>query len=169
MNQLLRSCVVLLCVLAGTTAHVAAAAPGAVEAFDAATWQSLQATLERPAVVVFTATYCANCPAVIDGLVRDVRRHKLAAEVMAVVIDVAPGDNDAALRRNSHYRQADRLFAFAGQAAAVRHAVDPRWRGVTPYVVFLAPNAPAMAVTGAPSRADLDTWLRASGAAVRGR
>lgn len=77
-------------------------------------------------------------------------------------MDQAPGDNDAALLSNSHYRQVDRLFAFAGQAPALRYAADPRWRGATPYVVFMAPKAPALAVTGPPSAADFDAWVRAS-------
>ncbi len=164
MNTLTRSYAASLFAAASLAAGGALAAPQAVEAFDAATWRSLQTTLKQPTVVVFSATYCANCPAVIDGLTREIRQRKLKAQLMAVVMDVTPGDDDAALKRNAHYKQADRLFAFAGQAPTVRYAVDPGWRGVTPYVVFLTPGAPAMAVTGPPTRADIQAWLQAWGA-----
>lgn len=138
------------------------AAPRAVETFDSKTWPQLQAELKRPAVAVFTTTDCVHCPAVIDSLTRGIRQRRLKADLTVVVMDQAPGDNDAALLSNKHYRQVDRLFAFAGQAPALRYAVDPRWRGATPYVVFMAPKAPALAVTGPPSAADFDAWVRAS-------
>ena len=69
---------------------------------------------------------------------------------------------------HAEYRHADRLFAFAGQAAAIRYAVDPRWRGVTPYVSFLVRDRPAVGVTGPPARADIDAWDR-SGSSSAGR
>ena len=140
----------------------ASAAPRAVETFDSKTWPQLQAELTRPAIVVFTTTDCVHCPVVIDSLARDIRQRKLKADLTVVVMDQAPGENDAALLSNSHYRRVDRLFAFAGQAPALRYAVDPRWRGVTPYVVFMAPKAPALAVIGPPSAADFDAWVQAS-------
>jgi thiol-disulfide isomerase/thioredoxin len=143
--------------LAGPAAQ---AAPGTVDAFTPATWAALQSTLQRPTVVVFSATYCPNCPAVIEQLAQIVRQPLRHAELMAVVMDAAPGDNDAALLHDAHYRSVDRLFAFEGQAAAVRHAVDPRWRGVTPFVALLVPGAAPRLVTGAPGAADLDAWSR---------
>lgn len=152
-------------------AQVAEAAPRAVEAFDSAAWQALQSGLERPTAVVFSTTDCVHCPAVIETLRRDIRQRKLKATLIVVVMDVAPGEADATVLQNAEYRLADRLFAFAGQAPAIRHAVDPRWRGVTPYVSFLAPNRQAAAVTGPPSKTDVDSWSGASSArrACRGR
>lgn len=146
----------------------ALAAPRAVEAFDAATWSSLPASLSRPAAVVFSTTDCVHCPAVIEQLRREIRARKLKAELIVVVMDVAPGDADETLRMHAEYRHADRLFAFAGQAAAIRYAVDPRWRGVTPYVSFLVRDRPAVGVTGPPARADIDAWDR-SGSSSAGR
>ncbi|MEQ1807064.1 MAG: hypothetical protein ABL900_16930 [Burkholderiaceae bacterium] len=157
MNAWFRSSATLFC---GFAVAGAAAAPRNVEAFDAATWPALQAALEQPAVVVFSTTDCVHCPAVIEQLVRDIRKRKLKATSIAVVMDVAPGESDSTLLRNAEYRKTDRLFAFVGQAPPLRYAIDPRWRGVTPYVVFLAPNVPAVRVTGPPSREDFDNWAR---------
>ena len=139
----------------------ALAAPRAVEAFGTETWKSLQAAVRQPTVVVFTATWCATCPVVMEDLVAQLRQRKVKAAVLAVVMDVAPGDNDAALVRNPHYRLADRLFAFDGQAPAIRDRVDPRWRGAAPYVVLLSPHAAPRLSTGMPSDADLAAWAAA--------
>ena len=164
-------CRKLALVLLGSWSTLAdvAAAPRAVEAFDPAAWQSLQIQLKRPAAVIFSTTDCVHCPAVIEGLRRDIRQRKLNAALIVVVMDVAPGEADATVLQNPDYRLADRLFAFAGQAPAIRYAVDPRWRGVTPYVSLLAPNRQAVAVIGAPSSADFDSWSGAISARRTGR
>ena len=146
-----------LLALAGTL-H---AAPRAVEAFGTDTWQSLQASIRQPTAVVFTATWCATCPALMADLAAQIRQRKMKASVVAVVMDVAPGDNDAALVRHPYYRLAERLFAFDGQALAIRDRVDPRWRGAAPYVVLLSPHAAARPSTGMPSAADLAAWAAA--------
>lgn len=150
--------------LTGLLATVALAAqaapPRAVEPFDGNTWPALQAQTSRPAAVVFTTTDCAHCPAVIQGLARTLQQRHLPARLMVVVMDQAPGENDAALLADAHYRVADQLLAFDGQAAALRYGVNPQWRGVTPYVALLAPKAPARTVTGPPSQSDLDAWVR---------
>ena len=136
------------------------AAPRTVEVFDRPAWPALQAGLTAPAIVVFTATYCAHCPAVIAQLARDKRRLQPSAQLIAVVIDAAPGDDDARLLRDPHHHPVDRLFAFQGQAAALRHAVDPSWRGITPYVAFLHPGEAPRWVMGPPSVQDLAAWAR---------
>jgi hypothetical protein len=153
-------CIAAGAALAGLAAYSVNAAPRPVEAFDSAGWAALQATLKQPAVVVFSTTDCAHCPAVFGQLAQAIRQRQRKAQLIAVVMDVAPGDDDDALQRQPHYQRADRLFAFAGQANAIRFAVEPRWRGVTPYVVFLRPGQTARAVTGPPSAADIDTWLQ---------
>ena len=150
----------LCVVLALTFMGVAHAAPRTVEVFDRPAWAGLQVGLSAPAIVVFTATYCAHCPAVIDQLAQDKRRLQPHASLIAVVMDTVPGDNDARLLRDPHYRPVDRLFAFQGQAAALRHGVDPAWRGITPYVAFLRPGEPPQWVTGPPSAQDLAAWAR---------
>lgn len=158
MRGLLRLAITLLLACAALAAQ--ATPPRAVEAFDNSTWPALQAGPQQPAAVVFTTTDCAHCPAVIQGLARTIQQRHLPAQLMVVVMDQAPGENDAALLADPHYRPADRLLAFDGQAAALRHGVHPQWRGVTPYVALLAPQAPALAVTGPPSQRDLAAWVR---------
>lgn len=147
----------------------AGAAPRGVEAFDAGQWRALQATLKQPTVVVFSATWCPNCPAVIEELAQDLRERGLAAPLLVVVMDVAPGEADAKLLRQTHYRVADRLFAFAGPAPALRYGVDPAWRGVTPFVALLKPGAPPRLVSGPPADEDLDAWARAAPPPARKR
>jgi glucose/arabinose dehydrogenase len=137
-----------------------AAPPRAVEAFDSNTWPALQAGLKQPAAVVFTTTDCMHCPAVIQGLAHTLQQRHLPARLLVVVMDQAPGEDDAALLADTHYRAADRLLAFDGQPALLRFGVDPRWRGVTPYVNLLTPKAAARAITGPPAEADIDAWVR---------
>jgi thiol-disulfide isomerase/thioredoxin len=151
----------VLCALAAAfTLSVAHAAPRTVEVFDRSAWTALQAGLTAPAIVVFTATYCAHCPAVIAQLAQDKRRLQPSAQLMAVVMDAAPGADDVRMLRDPHHRPVDRLFAFQGQAAALRYSVDPSWRGITPYVAFLQPGEPPRWVTGPPTAQDLAAWSR---------
>ncbi|MCW7537993.1 thioredoxin family protein [Aquabacterium sp. A7-Y] len=139
----------------------ACAAPQSVEAFDAQTWSALQATLDKPAAVVFTTTDCVYCPRVLRNLAREIGQRKLNASLIAVVMDVPPGEVDDRLLRDPHYRPADRLLAFSGQAPALRYKVNPAWRGMTPYVVFLKPGLPPSSVTGQPSARSIEAWANA--------
>jgi hypothetical protein len=139
-------------------AHDAVAAPHAVERFDAATWPHLKQSLPRPAAVVFTTTDCIYCPAVIARLASEVKRRHIEAPVVAVVMD----SDESTLVRDPHYRPADRLLAFDGQAPALRYAVDPAWRGMTPYVAFFGLNDSITRVTGSPSDAQIDAWIGAA-------
>ena len=136
----------------------AIAAPRAVEAFGPGSWKPLQAGVRQATAVVFTATWCATCPAVMEGLATQIRQRKLKASVWAVVMDLPPGEDDAALLRHDHYRRADRLFAFDGQGVVIRNRVDPLWRGAVPYVVLLSPHAPPRFSLGMPADADLAAW-----------
>ena len=139
------------------TASVSAA-PRSVEAFGVGAWPALQASVKQPTVVVFTATWCASCPQVLEGLVAELGQRKIKASIVAVVMDVAPGEKDNTLIRNAHYKRVDRIFAFDGQAPAIRDRVDPKWRGAAPYVVLLSPNAPPRMSTGMPTDTDISAW-----------
>lgn len=150
-------------------ATVAQAAPRAVESFDERTWQALRTSLGASAVVVFTTTDCAYCPGVIEQLARDIRQRKLKASLVAMVMDMTPGEADAALMREPHYSAADRLLAFSGPAAALRHTVNPSWRGVTPYVAFLRPGGTITWVTGPPSAQVVAAWAAEVKNAQNGR
>lgn len=136
-----------------------------VEPFTAATWAALKSGVSAPTVVVFTSTDCAHCPAVLERLAAERRGHRAPAgarpQLVAVVMDVAPGVADAELLARPYLRACDRLLAFDGPATALRFAVNPAWRGVTPYLAVLRPGLPPRWVTGPPSPADLEAWTAA--------
>jgi hypothetical protein len=132
-----------------------AAAPRA-EPFDAQTWARLKASLPRPAVVVFTTTHCATCPGVFEALHAEIRARRPGALLVAVVMD---GEALGGRPRESHLAHASRLYAFRGQEAALRHAIDPGWRGVTPWVALLGAEGEPSFGGGTPSRERLDAWI----------
>jgi uncharacterized metal-binding protein len=152
-NAVLRTLVIVLC----CAPLIAAASPNKVERFDAKVWAQWQKDLPRPAVIVFTATYCSNCPALIERIAQQLAKQGLKQEIIAVVIDEA---NPRELLKNGHYGAAARLFAFDGNEATLRYAVDPRWRGETPYVAFLGTQSRVVFVPGTPSDAQFEAWLK---------
>lgn len=127
------------------------------ENFDVTTWARLQAQLPRPAIVVFSTTYCPNCPEVFESLAKSIAQRRMKAPLVAVVMD---GAGQPALAGQPHYRRADRIFVFQGSEVALRHSVDPRWRGVTPYVALLSRDSPPVFIAGRPSDQAIDTWAR---------
>ena len=52
----------------------------------------------------------------------------------------------------------------ATQEAALRHAVDPSWRGVTPWVALIAADGSVSFGGGTPTRDRLDAWSKGAGA-----
>jgi hypothetical protein len=136
-----------------TVPMAASAAPRLVESFDAGTWAGWQQSLRRPAIVVFTTTDCAHCPAALAEIERQRRSHTPRAELLVVVMDGE--SDDASLLQQAHYRSADRLLAFDGPANRLRHSVNPGWIGVTPYVALLAGAAAPKFVMGVP---DMAAW-----------
>lgn len=150
-----------LALLASATAlcSTAFAAPARVEAFDVATWKQMNGPGASAAVIVFTATTCAYCPAVIDRLATAIQHRRVRAPLVAVVTDATAGDDDATLLADAHYRLADRLLAFSGPERTLRYAVNPQWRGITPYVAFVSPGGEVRWVLGAPADADVQAWL----------
>jgi hypothetical protein len=111
------------------------AAPATVQPFGPQTWGDLQRAGAKPQVVVFSTTDCSHCPAVIDGLATSLRKSALKPRLVVVVMDGA--GQEAELLADRHYRQADALHAFDGDAVNLRYRVNPDWRGLTPYVVLL--------------------------------
>lgn len=136
----------------------AQAAPGAVRDFDRATWQQMKQALPRPGVVVFTTTDCVYCPDVIEALAKDLKKGKSKAHLAVVVMDGA--EQPEAVKADRHYRKADALYAFDGQAMAIRYAVNPDWRGMTPYVAMLPRTGDPKFFTGRPPAAEIDALLR---------
>lgn len=137
-------------------AAAAVAVPSSLERFDAAAWERLQTELPRPSAVVFTATYCASCPAVLAKLSGALKERGIEGDVVAVVIDEAEASE---LPKSRHYRHASRLFLFEGNEMSLRYQVDPRWRGVTPYVALLNANGETVFAAGTPSDAQVAAWI----------
>lgn len=148
------------CVLAPCAALAQGARPRAsittVANFDPAVWERLQRQGPRPAAYVFTTTYCPTCPAVFEQLQAFITASRRKVELAAVVMDV---QGDRALAHAHHYAGATRIYAFDGFEPEIRHAVDPTWRAVTPYVVLLGRNGALQRRTGPPDAAMLTAWL----------
>jgi len=148
------------CVLAPCAALAQGARPRAsittVANFDPAVWERLQRQGPRPAAYVFTTTYCPTCPAVFEQLQAFITASRRKVELAAVVMDV---QGDRALAHAHHYAGATRIYAFDGFEPEIRHAVDPTWRAVTPYVVLLGRHGALQRRTGPPDAAMLTAWL----------
>lgn len=150
----------LLFLLGGLLALVmpASAAPSAILPFGAETWNELGRSPWRPLAVVFTTTDCGHCPKVIDDLAEAMRKARSRVRLVVVVMDGA-GQEDA-LRADRHYRHANTLYVFDGDPAALRYKVNPAWRGMTPYVAFIAAEGAARFHLGAPPPAAVRDFLR---------
>lgn len=135
-----------MCLAVGLASLVHA---GEVSRFDRNTWQHVLGSAPRPLAVVFTTTDCEYCPAVIERLARDLRRSPVRAWLNVVVMDGA-GDGPT-LSSDPHFGMADQLFVFDPEKAVqTRYAIDPAWRGVTPYVVLLGKNGASRKFLGMP-------------------
>lgn len=132
------------------------AAGPTLEDFTQHTWQQWLKELPRPAIVVFSTTYCPTCPQVFSDLAESVRKARTGVPLITVVMD-AEGQRD--LPHLKHYRYADRIFVFRGPEAALRFSVDPQWRGVTPYVALFAPQAAPQMSAGKPDAEALRALL----------
>ncbi len=150
----------LLVLIRGLLAGVvpAFAAPSAILSFGAETWNELGRSPGRPLAVVFTTTDCGHCPKVIDGLADDIRKSGSRVRLVVVVMDGA-GQEDL-LRADRHYRHASTLYVFDGDPAALRYKVNPAWRGMTPYVAFIAVQGAAGFHLGTPPPAAVRDFLR---------
>ncbi len=152
----------LLLAAAAASAEAGATGPAQVESFNAQGWSALRAQVERqrrPALVVFSATWCSVCPGHIQSLAADARRQRHGVPLWVVLTDAAPGEADARLLATPHLRLADRVLGFDAPEAALRHAVDPRWRGMVPHIAWLAPGAAPEFVAGLPDAQRLTRWL----------
>lgn len=142
--------------LLGWSASAAAAA--AILPFGADTWSELQRSSARPMVVVFSTTDCTHCPGVIDGLAAAIKKSRSKVRLAVVVMDGA--GQEKALRADRHYRNANLLYAFDGDATALRFKVNPDWRGLTPYVALIPAAGEVRFHTGSPPSAAVRAFLR---------
>ncbi len=152
----------LLALLFSVLLAPAQAAPGAAEPFDAQTWRTLRQQVDasgKPMLVMFTASWCAVCPGVAKQLAADKRRQRAGTPLLMVMSDLSPEELAQHRGHGMHaHAEADRLLAFDGPEAPIRHAVDPRWRGMVPYIAWLAPRRAPEFVSGAPDAATLARW-----------
>lgn len=146
----------LLCAV--SVSAVAAPTLPSVSSFGPGTWQSLQASA-RPGVIVFSTTDCSYCPDAVSDLAGDLRALGIRAELDAVVMDGA--GQEQTLKRDKHYRQAQRIYVFEGDPTPLRYGVNPKWRGLTPYVVVLPLQGAPSYFVGKPARDALAAALQA--------
>ena len=132
--------------------------------FDAQSWRALLDGA-RPAAVVFTTTDCEYCPAVIAQLRTAIDALPAPRPRLHVVVTDA-GNLEAAPAASLPYRLADDRHVFRGNELAVRHAIDPRWRGETPYVALLPARGDPVTMLGPPAAEALVTL--GQGANARG-
>jgi hypothetical protein len=137
--------------------HGAHAAIKTVADFGAGTWKQLLAKGPRPAAYVFTNSFCATCPEVFDLLSQTVGEAAQSVELAAILMDLR---GERALAHAHHYTGVTRIYAFDGFEPAIRQAIDPKWRNITPYVVLIGRNGKQQRVTGQPTPEQLKAWLR---------
>ncbi len=125
--------------------------------FDATTWRQLLRAGPRPAAYVFSNSFCAVCPEVFALLHQTVGASGQAVELAAILMDVR---GDRALATARHYPGATRVYAFDGPEAAIRKAIDPKWRNITPYVVLVGRDGRLQRGIGEPDANQLKAWLR---------
>jgi hypothetical protein len=140
------------------TGHAALAAPKTVEPFDQTTWRRLVAESASPAIVVFSSVTCSHCPGTIDKISAQLAAAQSRTRLMIVSID---SEEDEALLRDPHYASASRVFAFNGAMQPLQYAVNPDWRGMTPYVAYLDGKKGVRFTTGEPRASVLREWLGA--------
>lgn len=124
------------------------AAPAAVQRFDSHTWLNVQRASTRPQAVVFSTTDCSHCPAAISKIAAVLRKSPANPRLAVVVMDGQ--GQEASLRTAKHYRVADALYVFDGDAVHLRYGVNPDWRGLTPYVVLLPTSGTPSYFNGVP-------------------
>lgn len=128
-----------------------------IASFDTHTWTRLVEKGPRPAAYIFTATTCSTCPDIFEKLRVFVMDAHRPVELAAVVMDV---EGVRAVELGARrYLGLTRLYAFHGDAAALRRSVDPQWPGTTPYIVLLGRDGSVQRSVGVPDAAMLKKWL----------
>jgi hypothetical protein len=134
------------------------AAPGSVENFEKNSWQQLLRQTASPTIVVFSSVTCTHCPGAINRIAAGLSAARSRTRLFVVSID---SEDDAALLQDPHLASVSRLFAFNGSAQALQYAVNPGWRGMTPYIAYLDGKRGVRFVLGEPKEAVLREWLAA--------
>jgi hypothetical protein len=133
------------------------AAPTTVETFDKSTWLILLSQHPQSAMIVFSSVSCTHCPGAIERLAARRAVSQSATRLYVVLMD---SEDDVAALSSSHHRLADRLFAFRGRVQPIQYAVNPDWRGMTPYIAYVDGKGGARFVLGEPDEKTLAIWLK---------
>lgn len=134
------------------------AAPAAVESFDKSSWQQLLKQTNSPTIVVFSSVTCTHCPGAIDRIAGGLSAARSGTRLIVVSID---SEDDASLLLDPHLASVSRVFAFNGSTQALQYAVNPGWRGMTPYIAYLDGKRSVRFVLGEPKEAVLREWIAA--------
>lgn len=118
-------------------------APAVLEPFGANTWVQLQREARGPTWVIFSASDCSHCPAVLERL----RQLTPQIPMWWVQTDAGEPEMPAGVARALSFGD--------GHTLALRHGVNPAWPGMTPYVALLRPGLPPLFALGQPSPAQL--------------
>ena len=133
------------------------AAPTTVETFDKSTWPVLLSQHRQSAMIVFSSVSCTHCPGAIERLAARRAVSQSATRLYVVLMD---SEDDVAALSSPHHRLADRLFAFRGRAQPIQYAVNPDWRGMTPYIAYVDGKSAVRFVLGEPDDRTLASWLK---------
>ncbi len=148
--QVLVGCLLSLVLVSGLQAAV----PNPSSSFKPESFQSL-IDQKTASIIVFSASYCAHCPAVVRSLTKQSRRMAKPPRLIVVMADELPSPAD----KKSIYNDVDHLMVFEGNEMAIRHAVNPTWRGLTPFVVLVGKDGRVSFFNGQPPGSDLQAWL----------
>jgi hypothetical protein len=127
-----------------------------VAPFGPGTWAQFCAHGPRPALVVFTAQTCAVCPEVIAVVQRMLRARRATVVQAVVFMDAVPAPGGPKARM---FRPFTRQFLAQGSELAVRHSVNPAWRGELPYLAMVDARGLVRYGAGAPAPEVVDAWL----------
>jgi hypothetical protein len=133
------------------------AAPTEVETFDKTTWPALLSHHRQSAMIVFSSVSCTHCPGAIERLAARRAASQSATRLYVVLMD---SEDDVAALSSPHHRLADRLFAFRSRAQPIQYAVNPDWRGMTPYIAYIDGKGGVRFVLGEPDERTLALWLK---------
>jgi hypothetical protein len=110
---------------------------------------------KQSSILVFSARYCAHCPAVIRSLAKQRRQLPNPPQLVVVMIDELP----TVTEKRSSYSDVDRLMVFQGNEIAIRFAVNPSWRGLTPFVTLMNQAGEVTYFNGEPPSTELRAWM----------
>ena len=108
------------------------------------------------ATLFATGCYMQNGLAALDHSTRqNAQPTGQPVELAAILMDVR---GERALAHAHHYAGVTSIYAFDGFEPAIRQAVDPKWRNITPYVVLIDRKGAVQRVIGPPNAAQLKAW-----------